>query len=220
MSKKSMLPQFILMAFMLFIATASNFAQTSAFSYQGRLSELGSPVSGTRYFRFTLYDEGGVAVPGATVDQTLMVISGVFNTAFDFGPTAFPGSNRFLEIGVKVNPGDPYTILAPRQQILSAPYSMKSKVADTSGNAFQLGGVAASGFVQQDGGGNVSIGGNLTVNGTATYNIVNAATQYNLGGHRIVGNAGNFNLFVGNDAGPVNTGTNNTFVGNGAGFAN
>ena len=71
----------------------------------------------------------------------------------------------------------------PRQEILAAPYSIKSKEAD---NAAKLGNVDSSLFIQQDAGGNVSIGGNLTVAGIVTYDTVNATTQYNLGGQRIL----------------------------------
>ncbi len=203
---------------LLFLSAATAFAQTTAFSYQGRLNEMGSPVSGTRYFRFTLFDENGAAIPGATVEQTLTVTNGVFNTSLDFGAANFPGANRSLQISVKINAGDAYTVLNPRQDILAAPYSIKSKTAD---NAAQLGGVDATRFVQQDAGGNVSIAGNFTVNGSLSLNTVNAQTQYNLGGQRILGNAGNGNLFAGIGAGAVNTtGYDNAFFGQGAGQAN
>src|SRR5690348_9477477 len=145
----------------LLVASAPLFAQTSAFSYQGRLSEAGAPVTGTRYFHFVLYDENNAPIAG--VDQTLAVTSGVLNTSLDFGPAAFPGPGRSLEISVKVNPGDPFTTLAPRQPILSAPYSIKSTTATTASNATQLGGLPSTRYVQQDPSGNVSIAGNLTV---------------------------------------------------------
>ena len=135
MRKKSIVLRSMLAIAILCIGAISTFAQTSAFSYQGRLSELGAPVTGTRYFRFTLFDENGVPVPGTLTQQTLMVTAGVFNTSLDFGPAGFPGPNRSLEVAVKVNPGDPYTVLNPRQPILSAPYSIKSKTADNAGNA-------------------------------------------------------------------------------------
>jgi hypothetical protein len=162
------------------VSTAATFAQTTAFSYQGRLSETGSPpVTGTRFFRFTLFDENGAAISDATVEQALMVTQGVFSTSLDFGAGAFPGANRSLQISVKTNAGDAYTDLNPRQNILAAPYSIKSKSADDS---TKLGGVDSTLFVQLDAGGNVSIGGNLTVAGSVTYDTVNATTQYNLGG--------------------------------------
>ena len=93
MNKKSILTFFFMIA--LFVISANVvLAQTTAFSYQGRLSEAGAPVTGTRFFRFTLFDENGLAIAGATVDQTLTVTNGVFNTTLDFGAANFPGANR------------------------------------------------------------------------------------------------------------------------------
>ncbi len=45
----------------LVVLSAEALAQTTEFLYQGRLSEAGSPVTGTRFFRFTLFDENGAA---------------------------------------------------------------------------------------------------------------------------------------------------------------
>ena len=55
----------ILAATIVAIFAASAVAQTTAFTYQGRLSEAGTPVTGTRYFRFTLFDETNTPIPGA-----------------------------------------------------------------------------------------------------------------------------------------------------------
>lgn len=222
---------FFLLLFAIVLSGAAQ-AQTTAFSYQGRLLEAGNPVTGTRFFRFTLFDENGAAIAGATVEQTLTVSNGVFNTSLDFGAGSFPGANRSLQIEVKINAADAYTVLNPRQAILSAPYSIKSKTAD---NSTQLGGIDSTRYVQQDAGGNVSIGGSLTVTGTATYSIVEATTQYNLNGFRILaanptnsslslgfftGNTtGNFNTFLGTGAGNANpTGASNVFVGDSTGL--
>ena len=128
----------------LLIVAVPAYSQTTSFSYQGRLSEAGMPVTGTRFFRFTLFDEAGVPLPGAPIEQALMVTAGVYNASLDFGPDAFPGPNRRLEVAVKINPGDPYTVLNPRQAILSAPYSIKSKAADVAANSSQNGGIAAA----------------------------------------------------------------------------
>ena len=154
MSKQIFLFSFLLLV----VLSAAALAQTTEFSYQGRLSEAGSPATGTRFFRFTLFDENGAAIPGATVDQTLTVTSGVFNTTLDFGAGVFPGANRSLEIAVKINAGDDYTILNPRQPIVSAPYSIKSKTANTAANALQLNGFDSTQFVKFDSNGNVGIG--------------------------------------------------------------
>lgn len=68
------------------------FAQTTAFSYQGRLSKAGNAVTGTRFFRFALFNENGATTLGVVIDQTLTVTGGVFNTTLDFGAAAFPGA--------------------------------------------------------------------------------------------------------------------------------
>src|SRR5262249_50937887 len=66
----------------------------------------------------------------------------------------------------------------------------------------------------------VQVPGGLSTAGALTANILNAATQYNLGGQRILSNAGTSNLFAGVNAGTSNTGNSNTFIGAGAGHSN
>jgi hypothetical protein len=67
---------------------------------------------------------------------------------------------------------------------------------------------------------NFNISGNGTVGGTLNGNVVNATTQYNIGGQRVF-RAAATNLFAGINAGTANTtGTNNTFVGASAGASN
>src|SRR6185295_13953496 len=61
---------------------------------------------------------------------------------------------------------------------------------------------------------NFNILGNGTAGGTLSGNVVNSATQFNIGGNRVLSNAGNSNLFAGVSAGASNTtGALNTFVG-------
>ena len=221
----------------LLAAVLSISGQSTAFSYQGQLSELGVKVTGTRIFRFTLFDENGVAIPGAMVEQNLPVNAGSFSTTLDFGSVVFPGANRTVEIAIKVNVADPYTVLSPKQPILATPYAIRSYSSLTAANANQLGGLSASQFVQQDGGGNVSIAGGLTVTGSLSLSTVNATTQYNFQGNRFLtanpvsqslslgltsgSTAANFNTFVGAAAGSTNTtGVANSFFGYSSGAAN
>jgi len=208
----------ILLPFFCLLFVADGFAQTSAFSYQGRLNDAGSPANGTYFLQFKLFDaaSGGTQIGSTIPDISVTVSNGGFSTSLDFGPGPFSGANRFLEISVKKLAADPYVVLSPRQQILTVPYSIKSKSADDSS---QLGGLDSSRFVQQDAGGNVSIGGNLTVSGTTSYNIINAQSQYNLNGQRILGTTnGNSNLLLGISAGQsLTTGFFNTFLGNATG---
>jgi hypothetical protein len=68
---------------------------------------------------------------------------------------------------------------------------------------------------------NFNISGNGTSAGTLSGNVVNAITQYSLGGNAILSNAGTNNLFAGVGSGQANTnGSNNAFFGHHAGQAN
>src|ERR1044072_7423280 len=61
---------------------------------------------------------------------------------------------------------------------------------------------------------NINISGNGRAGGTLAANIMNATTQYNLGGNRILSMPGLTNLFAGVQAGSANTtGSHNAFFG-------
>ena len=128
----------------LFLTTAIN-AQTTEFTYQGRLLSGTLPANGNFDFTFTLFDAitGGTQL-GSTVTLTAVdVNNGVFSVRIDFG-NQFPGAARFLEIGVKDSGGAAFAVLTPRQSISSAPYSIRSidsTNARNATNAFNLGGV-------------------------------------------------------------------------------
>ncbi len=164
--------------------------------------------------------------------------------------TANPPPDYFIEIAVRPGAStSTYTTLSPRQPLTSSPYAIqaiRASSAAVADNAEQLGGVNASEYVQttdtrmndarmplagsadyiqsnplsQQPGTNLNIGGNATVGGTLSGNVVNAVTQYNIGGSRVLGVAGANNFFAGVGAGQNNTGTENAFVGSGAGQSN
>jgi hypothetical protein len=113
------------------------FAQGTAFTYQGRLTENGAPGNGSNDFTFTLYTagSGGATVGTSNLVNDLFVTNGLFIATLDYGASAFDGSARWLQIAVR--PGasvGAYTSLAPRQPITAAPY------------AIYAGGVTASGI--------------------------------------------------------------------------
>jgi hypothetical protein len=95
---------------------------------------------------FKLFDAptGGTQQPQpnpVTVDLTaannsaVTVTNGVFSVQLDFGAGAFPGAARYLEISVRHNSGEAFTVLSPRQQITSTPYAIKSLNAETASTA-------------------------------------------------------------------------------------
>jgi hypothetical protein len=116
----------------------------SVFTYQGRLTDSGSPANGTYDLKFSLFDaltDGNPAgSPNAvTLDNPgVPVTSGIFTVQLDFGASGFSGDNRYLEIAVRPHSSDPntpaYTTLTPRQQLTSSPYAIHSTSAATAEN--------------------------------------------------------------------------------------
>lgn len=146
----------LLSTVVILLATSAN-AQTTAFSYQGKLTNNGDPANGQYDLQFKLFDTvttGAGTQQGATLVRNPVVVSGgIFTVTLDFGANVFIGADRFLEIGVRPtgNTG-PYTTLSPRQQITSSPYAIQTI------NAQLLGGLPASRYVVADASGNVGIG--------------------------------------------------------------
>src|SRR5438876_1633933 len=82
-------------------------AQTTSFTYQGRLTDGGTAANGNYDLQFALWDalSGGTQQPQPgpiTVTlNSVLVSGGIFTVQLDFGANAFPGANRFLEIGAR-----------------------------------------------------------------------------------------------------------------------
>jgi hypothetical protein len=90
--------------------------QTTAFTYQGSLSP-----AGTYNLRFDLFASSGGGAPIGTQTFTNVNVSGgTFTVVLDFGASAFPGADRWLETTVNS------TTLSPRIQITSVPYAIRA----------------------------------------------------------------------------------------------
>src|SRR5690349_15228117 len=74
-------------------------AQTTAFTYQGRLNEAGNPANGVYDLQFSLFNaaSGGAQQSGTWTQLAQGVTNGLFTVELDFG-SFFPGANRWLEI--------------------------------------------------------------------------------------------------------------------------
>ncbi len=236
---------------------SSALAQGTSFTYQGKLSDGGTPATGNYDLQFKLFDTATIGIgsqQGATVTvSTVAVTAGIFSVQLDFGACAscFNGSPRFLEIAVKPTSGGTFTTLSPRQPITSTPYAIRSlgsTTADglsvtcvnciTSSQIQSVNGSAVTGtipvasipagsanYIQNtmslQAAADFNISGNGTAAGTLTGNLLNATLQYNLGGSRVLSNAGTNNLFAGIGAGQANTtGNFNSFFGSNAGRDN
>jgi YVTN family beta-propeller protein len=131
---------FLMLPLILLLSAGAAFAQGTAFTFQGKLGNAGSPVSALD-MQFKLFD---AADPnpnnshqiGRTItlnDPLVQVTNGVFTVQLDFCADSDPGcvnslsgADRFLEIGLRRNDTDPYTVLAPRSKITSSPYAIRS----------------------------------------------------------------------------------------------
>jgi hypothetical protein len=204
-------------------------AQTTAFTHQGN---LGFSASGNYDFEFKLFDTptaGTGTQQGMTFSlANVQVTNGAFAAQIDFGSAVFTGSELFLETWWRVSGGGAYTVLSSREKVTAvyANRSLSSATADTATNASQLGGLPASGFIQnttQQQAGSFNVAGDATAGGTLSGGVVNAATQFNIGDSRVLTVNGNqfSNTFLGMGAGASNTtGPGNSFFGKDAGLLN
>lgn len=221
------------------LSSSAATAQTTTFTYRGKLTDDYNQLTGTYDLQFNLYDEAaGTHSPlNATpvVIEDVQVTNGTFSVALDFG-NLFNGGDRYVETGVRPG-GDTgaFVTLSPRQRITSAPYSIRSlssATADTATNAESLGGTPPGGFVQttdarlmdartptagstnyiQNATG-LQTGANFNIAGTGTASVFNATTQFNIGGNRVLSvastSSGVDNFFAGVNSGRSNTGGNN-----------
>ena len=78
-------------------------AQTTAFTYQGRLNNNNATVTGAYDFRFQIYNAANSVVGGPITNAPVGVTNGLFTVTLDFGANVFDGSTRSLEIGVRTN---------------------------------------------------------------------------------------------------------------------
>ncbi|MEZ5426818.1 MAG: tail fiber domain-containing protein [Pyrinomonadaceae bacterium] len=227
-------------------------AQSSSFTYQGKLVDNNSAANGTYEMEFSLFDSavGGNQISTTNSISNVTVSNGIFTVRLTFGILAFDGNPRFLEIGVRpAGSPNPFTVLAPRQSVLSTPYAVRSLfagTADLAADSNQLGGIDAGQYVQtndsrlsdarnplpgsanyiqnttlQQSASNFNVSGNGTLGGTLSANAVNSATQFNIAGSRVLGIGGSNNIFAGTGAGTNNTtGNGNAFFGRLAGTNN
>ncbi len=98
----------------------------TAFTYQGRLADDGSPAEGLYNFAFSLWDD---PLAGNQIGPLLLfesgmgngpinVTDGLFTVEIDFGAAAFSGQARWLEITVNG------MLLSPRQRVSPAPFAL------------------------------------------------------------------------------------------------
>jgi hypothetical protein len=126
------------------------------FTYQGFLKENGQPANGIYDFRFLLWTapSGGTQVGPELYVDDVSVQNGLFTVQLDFG-AVWDGSDRYLEILVRLNDAFGYWLLTPRVKITPAPYASFASSAGFAQRPWQS---VGSNIFYNDG--NVGIGTN------------------------------------------------------------
>src|SRR5258706_6122174 len=172
------------------LASGTACAQSTAFTYQGRLSSSNSPANGPYDLQFTLYNSvtSGAIVGGPLTNIAVVVTNGLFSSPIDFGVTPFSGADLWVEVAVRTNgAASSFVTLRPRQRITASPYAIRaaavvdgaitatklSSGAGANGQVLKMnGGVLAwgtdlnSGGISSVGTGSGLIGGPITTSGT------------------------------------------------------
>lgn len=118
----------------------------TAFTYQGRLNSGSTPANGSFDLVFALYDAttAGGQVGNSLTNTATPVTNGLFTVTLDFGSSAFDGSARWLQIGVRTNGSGAFTTLAPRQPLTPVPYAIAASNLTGTLPATQLAGALPS----------------------------------------------------------------------------
>lgn len=109
----------------------------NSFSYQGHLTQNGESANGAFDLRFSMFNvaTGGSPSFGTITLANTSISNGIFSTYLDFGPGAFDGSARWLEIGARPSGSlAPFTALTPRQALTATPYAFFAQQAGSVAN--------------------------------------------------------------------------------------
>ncbi len=228
-------------------------ANSRLITYQGRLSDGAAAANGVYDLQFQLFNAatGGAARTSLITLEDVTVTNGIFTVQLDLGinalPAGSPGAttpsdlklnpaildaeNSFFEIGVRAGTSTgAFTTLTPRQPLTAVPLAMRAETATTSyravnaDNATNLGGTAASGFVQTN---DARLSDARTPTAGSSNYIQNTTTQqtgnFNVSGNGTVGGTLAADKLAGNGVSarggtPGGNGVNNNgyaFSGNG-----
>jgi hypothetical protein len=97
----------------------------SDFTYQGQLTDGGSPASGHYDLQFALFASasGGSAVDTITLANQ-SVSGGLITASLDFTDAPYNGQGLWVEVNVRATGSPGYTTLSPRQAISATPYAL------------------------------------------------------------------------------------------------
>src|SRR5690349_14478606 len=107
-------------------------AQDSAFTYQGRLDNNGLPATGAYDVTFALFNDANSGTQiSYSITNSIVLSNGLFTAVLDFGPQ-FNGFERWLQIGARTNGAGVFSLLSPRQKLMTTPYASYAQRANTA----------------------------------------------------------------------------------------
>ncbi len=171
---------------------------SSEFTYQGLLNASGQPAITTADFQFSLYDaisEG--AQIGATISrESVGVTNGIFTLSLDFGPAAFSGQARWLQVAVRSPAGvGGFNTLAPRQPVTATPNATYS--SNTRGISVDNSGRVGVGMTPPPQSfARLNVAGNVAVTQGAGFFALNAAGTNAVAGIQTYSNNSNLDFFT------------------------
>ncbi len=110
----------------LLIITSLALAVPAKVNFQGKLSEGGVAVTGTKAMTFTIKTEGGTTLWTDAAQTNVSVVNGIYNVTLEPPASIFDRGDQ-LKLSVSVG-GVP---LSPDIMLLSSPYAYISKIAET-----------------------------------------------------------------------------------------
>ncbi|USN98100.1 MAG: hypothetical protein H6810_07875 [Phycisphaeraceae bacterium] len=116
----------VLVLVSMWIGVAPLFASGTAFTYQGVLTNGGTPAGGDHAMTFGLYSAASGGTLLGTQTAAVPVVDGVFSVELDFGAASWNNSDRWIEITV-----EGFT-LGPRQLVTRSPYAITTRGINVS----------------------------------------------------------------------------------------
>jgi alpha-galactosidase len=108
----------------------------TAFNYSGQLADSGKPAEGLYDLRFRLMSAAKGGIELGVCNVTLIpVSSGKFTTVLRFDPTLFTGEPRWLELHVRTNGSEVFSVLQPRQLVGTVPAAVVAQIAQNAQHA-------------------------------------------------------------------------------------
>jgi hypothetical protein len=166
------------------------FAQGTAFTYQGQLSNSSGPASGTYDLTFKLWNasSAGGQVGGTLTASSTVISNGLFTVILDFGGV-FNGLPYWLELGVRTNGAVSFATLSPRQELTPTPYAITAQNVTGVVLASQLTGTLPSVALSGTYAGPLTLnnaGNNFSGNGSGLTGVALLAGTNTFSGNQII----------------------------------